>query len=581
LKGALLAVLLTLVGCGADPGPPTVQVGPRAVMVSGEGLQEVVIADEAGLVLARRDLVSELSSLRLEHHGEPGAQLRVTVRAASTSTSTLRVPPSPGPLTVDIDVPSGQGARALSGAVPFVIVAGSSVQATLVLTAEAPGPVTVEVNGAPHEVPIRVAGERAALTVTVPSDGPTQVTVRGRGQEVLGTLEPTVLTREEARGVLALEGIAFPATPTGAPEPARAPGRVSLPAPWWASLLRTTGLGTRGRDRRTPWAFQGVTLRNTGAEPLNVVVRAQVLLDGEPAAAFRPRVRRSAGGTGIVSGLLRVPPGEVATASLPLFVADEELPEGASSFVREITVTPLGGAEPLWRDAAPLHVRRGSTWVSLGFLLGLIGALGGVLLIAGRVGPWVRESRTADLTTIAVFATLAFLVSTAAAVLAGAAGAVLGPFQTFATSLVDDALRYALLATLVTLLPRPGVVTLSVLVTWLMRGVVLGGFGPIDVLFVGGQVFWLESCLWLAGLTRSGDWIESGAVSRWLRLGLGFSTASLLTSLSGLVLSMVLYRLYYAGWYVGALLALPGFLYVWLACGFATGFAQSLRGVER
>ncbi len=581
MRAALLAVLLTLVGCGADPGPPTVQVDPRAVTVSGEGLQEVVIADEAGLVLARRDLVDEVGSVRLVHHGDPGAQLLVTVTTTTTSTTEHRVPPSPGPLSVDIDVPSGQGVRAFGEKLPFTIVAGSSVQATLVLTAEEPGPVSVDVNGVPHEVPIRVAGERAALTVAVPSDRNTRVTVRGRGQELMGTLEPTVLSRDEARRVLALEGIAFPATPTGAPEPARAPGRVSLPAPWWSALLRTTGLGTRGRDRRTPWAFQGVTLRNTGAEALNVVVRAQVLLDGAPAAAFRPRVRRSAGGTGVVSGLLRVPPGDVATAALPLFVADEELPEGASSFQREITVTPLGGDQPLWRDVAPLHVRRGSTWVSLGFLLGLIGALGGGLLIASRVGGWIRTSRTADLTTIAVFATLAFLISTAAAVLAGAAGAVLGPFQTFATGLVDDALRYALLATLVTLLPRPGVVTLSVLVTWLMRGVVLGGFGPIDVLFVGGQVFWLESCLWLAGLTRSGAWVESGAVSRWLRLGLGFGTASLLTSLSGLVLSMVLYRLYYAGWYVGALLALPGFLYVWLACGFATGFAESLRGVER
>lgn len=567
-------------GCGAEPSPPVVEVGPQAVTVTAEGLREVVIEDADGLVLARRSVV-DLAELSIAHHGEPGAPVRVLVTTSTTSTVQARIPPAPGPLSVDVDVPSGQGARPLAAVVPFVVVAGSSVQATLVLSAEEPGPLTVWVNGAPHPVQIRVAGERASLTVPVPSDRPTSVAVHGRGPEIAGALVPALLTLERAREGLVLEGVTFPATPDGLPEAARAPGRVTLPADWWSSLLLATGLGTRGRDRHSPWAFMGVRLRNAGEVALNVVVRARVLKDGEPAAAFRPQVRKSGGGTGVVSGLLRVPAGEVATAALPLFVADGDLPEGASAWDQEITVTPLGGDQPLWREVAPLHVRRGSTWVSLGFLLGLLGAFGGAVLIASRVGGWIRGSRTADLTTIAVFATLAFLVSTAAAVLAGAAGAVLGPFQTFATSLVDDALRYALLATLVTLLPRPGVVTLSVLVTWLMRGVVLGGFGPIDVLFVGGQVFWLESCLWIAGLTRGAAWIEAGAVRRWLRLGLGFGTASLLTSLSGLVLSMVLYRLYYAGWYVAALLALPGFLYVWLACGFATGFAESLREVER
>jgi hypothetical protein len=45
-------------------------------------------------------------------------------------------------------------------------------------------------------------------------------------------------------------------------------------------------------------------------------------------------------------------------------------------------------------------------------------------------------------------------------------------------------------------------------------------------------------------------------------------------------MAMVLYRLYYAPWYVAAVLIGPGFLYVWLACGLGTRFAHSLRAVE-
>jgi hypothetical protein len=179
-----------------------------------------------------------------------------------------------------------------------------------------------------------------------------------------------------------------------------------------------------------------------------------------------------------------------------------------------------------------------------------------------------------------VFGTLAFVVSAASALVSTGLGAVLGPFQTFLTAIFDDALRYALLATLVTLIPRPGVLALSVIVAWLMRGFALGGFNPTDALNVFGHIFWLESCMWAVGVTRSGAWRDGHRVARFLRLGAGFATASLLSALGGLLVHMVLFRLFYAGWYVAALLALPGFLYVWTACLLATGFADSLRRVE-
>ena len=45
-------------------------------------------------------------------------------------------------------------------------------------------------------------------------------------------------------------------------------------------------------------------------------------------------------------------------------------------------------------------------------------------------------------------------------------------------------------------------------------------------------------------------------------------------------MSAVFYRLWYAGWYVAALLALPGGAYMVLACWLAVPFADSLRRVE-
>jgi hypothetical protein len=60
---------------------------------------------------------------------------------------------------------------------------------------------------------------------------------------------------------------------------------------------------------------------------------------------------------------------------------------------------------------------------------------------------------------------------------------------------------------------------------------------------------------------------------------LGFSTAAALSHATGLVVAAVLYRLYFADWYVVMVVALPGVLYVALACALAVPFSNSLRRV--
>ncbi|HCP44939.1 MAG TPA: hypothetical protein DIU15_02775 [Deltaproteobacteria bacterium] len=63
-------------------------------------------------------------------------------------------------------------------------------------------------------------------------------------------------------------------------------------------------------------------------------------------------------------------------------------------------------------------------------------------------------------------------------------------------------------------------------------------------------------------------------------MSVGFGLASVANALSGLAAAAILYRLYFATWYVLLIAGVPGFLYVLLACWMATGFAASLREVE-
>ncbi len=306
--------------------------------------------------------------------------------------------------------------------------------------------------------------------------------------------------------------------------------------------------------------------------------------DGQPAPAFAPHLREGSATDGAVSALLQVPARGRARAALPLFADDALLDADAAAegrWMRWITVTPLGASAPLYREQVPLTVSRGSTAAALGLLGTLLAAVlgGGLLLVRGR--RWLVEIPTSGLMTIALFGSMTFMVSAAGRLLSTVVSGLLGPFSVLLTSLVDDLFRYALMATLLSLLPRVGTASLALVTSWLLGGLVFGSFGPGDLLSLGSQIGFAETCLWLAGITRGRGWLSESARRRWLRLSLGFGSANLLGTASSLVLQMVLYRLYFADWFVALLLAGPGAAYVGLACAFAVPFADSMRQVQR
>jgi hypothetical protein len=211
----------------------------------------------------------------------------------------------------------------------------------------------------------------------------------------------------------------------------------------------------------------------------------------------------------------------------------------------------------------------------------VLGAVLGNGLVAFRLRRWLRAFPTGELMTTALFATLGFGLGTVTSLAGLVASALLGPFSPIAVGIVDVVFRFSVGATLVTLVPRPGVVSLSILTEWLLGAMLLGNVNASDVLFVGDRVFLYETALYVAGITRSPAWRDEPRVARWLRLSLAFGAASACTSAVGLVLHMTLYRLFFATWYIVLLIALPGFLYVMIAMIVAVPFAASLRRVAR
>ena len=564
---------------------PEVQWTASGLRVTAvDGVSRVTVIDPGGVPELTRAAPEPVPALELRVARDRVGTWRVQV---DTTRGRFEIPllmeELPAPMVVEVESPVGQGARVATDGeeVAVPLFDGHAAQVAVSVTALRDGPARVSLGGVTELRPTLRAGERLVAIASLSE--PTTAEVEAGGAAMRVALSTRAETTEALRERLSVTGVAFPAEAGGAPDLTRPAGRVTLPSPWWRAVLARTGLGFRPRDSFSPWAWAAVTLENAGTAPINLVVRARVLdPDGAPDPAFRPRMREADDGSGEVRVLLRVPAGAVATAAVPVYVDDAALeldPDRVRSLA--IDVLPLGLDEPLLRWAQPLYTTQGSAAASVGLLVALLAAAGGATLLALRGRRWLTEAATSDLMTIALFGALIFLVGTAGQLATMGLAALLGPFAFIVTGLVDDAFRYALLATLITLLPRPGTGALAVLVGWLLSGIALGSLGPFDALFVGGRVFWLEGALWVTGITRSGRWRDQAAWLRWARLATAFSVASCLGTATGLVLHVVLYRLFYAWWYVAIVLALPGALYVAVAVGFAVPFADSLRRIQR
>lgn len=570
---------LLLVACVEAPREVTVEPVSGGIDVRVDAPVDLVtVLDADGLPLVRRRLPNASEDVWVELPWQPRTAYTVRVEGRTGTAETVFETPDPGPVSVAVEAPLGQDVRPVSDGdrLDLALVDGASVQIGVVVTAYEPGPVQVEVGSRATTLDLRVSGERRVVVERL--DAPVDIRVTAGDETIAFSLVPTPLSRELAAERLRIAAVIFPADPLGRADAGQPAGRISLPARWWEALLRRTRIGFRPADSQAPWGLEAVVVSNDGPDPVNVVVGSRVLDGaGGSAHAFRPRLREADGAVGEVTALLRVPAHGRATAVLPLFVDRDEVGEG--EWTREVVLTPLGATEPLERKRVPLYVSRGSGWVSAGFAASLLAAVSGVSLLLTRIRGWLSTWSTADLTTIALFGSLQFVLGLAAQLVATVSGALLGPFSPLLTGLVDDTFRAVLLATLLTLLPRPGTVSLSLTVGYLLRVMALGSFTPVDAIWLGASITWLEGALWLTGLTRSGAWRDESAGWRWLRLSGALGTASVLSAASAIAVHVVLYRLFYADWYVWMVLAGPSFLYVLVACGIAVPFAASLRRV--
>jgi hypothetical protein len=562
----------------AAPAPPEIaveRVEGGIELSADRPIRAMSVWTEAGEPVTSRALPVPSPRAAVSVAPPPGASWKVRAELAGGELAERWVSGPLLPVDLAIEAPAGQGHRRVAQGEHVSVWTTPGTAAALVLTALSPSVVTVHDGDSTTEVSLAAPGDRRL--VLVPLDRARTVQVSLGAQQVQFFLEPTLLDLQAARDQLEVTGTWLPADPTGRADLTLPADRLVAPL----GLVSALGLGWRPAPDQAPLSWQAVGLRNLAPRPLDVVLRAEIRDEqGQLAPAFRSRLRGQEGQP-YVTALLRVPAGGEAVVSLPIWLDPAALPARSARYVRHLDVIPLGATAPLHSVSAPLVVVRGAGAAGGAFAAALACSLvGWVGLLRGARG-FLQRTSTADLVTIAMFTATAFAVGATLQVVGLVFAALLGPFAPFLMGLPDDAFRVVLLATLLTLMPRPGVLAMATAIGFVMRGLVLGSFHPVDLLYVGSVISTHELCLWLSGVTRRPGWREERPGWRWLRLTLGLAVPNAVCSGLGLATTAILYRMWYADWYVAALVGLPGLCYAAIGCWLAVPIASGLRRIAR
>ncbi len=560
IQATRMLTLLLLLACSAPA--PTVQArgSTRALHVESTApFEEVRLLASDGSLRLQRRLPAPTLLLELPVALPPGDWsvvvdgIEVAFQVAPATALSLQVQTQPGSPWEDappqITVP---------------VLRGATTEVVLGLLSGPGAPDTVELQPI-GTIPLVHGRELTTIQV---GEQPIQLLMDPAGPlERSLRLEPYLVELAELQKKISLNDSFFPADADGAIDPARPALQVNLGSPLWQPLRARLRSGRRS-DVEAPWAYWSFSLSNQGDLPMDLVITLDFQDD-----AFRSRSRD--GGRSVVSSLLRVPAGGQSRAVVPVFVDQEAVNSGRYPVALSIGLP--GSDQQLLRRDLELFVSRSDGWSGVGFLSMVAAAGLGCAWVLWQLRRWLVHIPTAELMMISMVGSALFVVGGVSDLITVSFSALLGPFSVFLTGLPNEAARVMLLGGLLSLRPRPGTLSLALLVGWLMRGLALGAFTPTDPLFLGSSIFFGELCAWWAGLSRGQSW--AGLPQSWIRLSFAFCLPSLASTLGGLTVHAVLYRLYYAPWYLILVGIFPGLLYPFLSSILAGRLVRRLQQV--
>ncbi|WP_235284353.1 hypothetical protein [Methanosarcina mazei] len=342
-------------------------------------------------------------------------------------------------------------------------------------------------------------------------------------------------------------------------------------SPALKKLLKVTDLRIDRKELTS--TFMGVEVSNKGENTIPVVITYDILdiRTGEPVKTFKPAILGMNADT-FCYAALTLPPGSSSLVSLPLYVSDNAM---GGNYLLRVKVKITGSDWiAVTEDQKITAVSRKWGPIMITFASSLLG-LTAVILFFSRSKEIMDRFKTRNLVLISLFGTVSFAaINLPMTILWELSHAIFGPFSFLFTGLFHEVLLYMLIASLVVLIPKPGVISLFMVVRFLLGGFITGSFTPITFITLSLSAVILESMMYVTGITGKTPDPENR-----VRMGVVCGIADMVSGYASFSVWMVLYRLFYSNWYIMANILIDGFLYTFIGAWFGISLGNRLKKV--
>jgi len=327
-----------------------------------------------------------------------------------------------------------------------------------------------------------------------------------------------------------------------------------------------------GEGGSSPIAYVGIEVENTGEENAVLLVSYEILDSNKN---FVPGFERpSMGGDqklNFVPVNMKASSKEIIT--LPVYASEDIVLGG--NYISRSTVKVFGSDFPASVKETPVKIIA-RNWTSIYItLFALILSISAFSVFMIKHRQIFENFKTKYLVMISLFGTVAFAtINVPMAFLWEISHAVFGPFSSLFTGIFYEIVFYAIIVSLLILIPKIGVISILIIVRFILNGIVFGNFSPVFMISYGFQAVILEAALYLTGITR-GIKIEDRKIS----LGINLGVADALSSYISFNLFIFMYRLFYADWYIIMNLTINGFVYTFIGVLLGITLGNKLKKV--
>jgi len=372
----------------------------------------------------------------------------------------------------------------------------------------------------------------------------------------------------------------LPVIRSGYPDRRQQPDTICYKPPLFRKLAKWFGVSEAQRSFWQPYTYHSLRVENISGEALSLLFNSKILYadrDAVPPFFYPPDMF-----TGTLKDMSIVVgadmnAGEEALVVMPLFLSTIPKP---GEYRRVVTITPMGSQTAIKRIDLPFYVTA-PHMKALGFTVAaMLSSIGGFVFLLFRFKRLFFDWKIRWFVIISLFGALTFaVVSLPIRIFSSLLHVVFGPFSVLPIGLFNDLIYYSLLVALLRLIPKPGVVTMVGLVRYLLAGLLTGGFQLTDILFTGNSIVITELAVYASGLSRPGkhfQWNWRGTAL----LAFFLSLAGMYNNAASIYLNMLLYRLFYADWYIGMTIFFNGFVFTFMGTLLGEHFSKTLAWAE-